>query len=290
MRLPLSIAFAALMALAGEAVAQSAAPRAWDHGDYKLLVERTSGSDPFDQDLLTLRRGGQLLHAEVAAHIAFVSAADADSALPSVVSVTAPGAPDIVVQSFSGGAHCCFTIEILTLGDRFQASPPLDTRDAGAALVKLPGKEVYGFKSTDETYNYRFSSFVDSPHPEIVLAYDAENGFTLDIEAMRKPKMKPDEIKAAAAKVRQDAEAWKLPMDFLPGAYLEPILAMIYGGDMQGARQFATEAWLPGRAGLNSFLSDLFDCALPDSPWWPAVAELNGIKPYERGSQCKEAP
>jgi hypothetical protein len=41
---------------------------------------------------------------------------------------------------------------------------------------------------------------------------------------------------------------------------------------------------------LAAFQADLFDCALPESPWWPAVAELNGIKAYERGAKCKPMP
>jgi hypothetical protein len=65
---------------------------------------------------------------------------------------------------------------------------------------------------------------------------------------------------------------------------------LVYGGDMEGARDFAAAAWPTERPGLNAFLADLFDCALPESPWWPAVAKLNGIKPYERDAECKAHP
>jgi hypothetical protein len=34
-------------------------------------------------------------------------------------------------------------------------------------------------------------------------------------------------------------------------------------------------------------MQDLFSCQLPSSPWWPGIAALNGIKPYEQSSPCK---
>ena len=87
----------------------------------------------------------------------------------------------------------------------------------------MPPSDLYGFRSSNESYNYRFGSFVDSPHPEIILRYDAESGFALDTSLMLKPKLSPDARRAAARKVREDKESWQLPRNFLPGAYLRPI-------------------------------------------------------------------
>jgi hypothetical protein len=280
----------ALVLPLASAFPDEAPARHWSFGGYELTLERTTGGQPFEEDLLTLRRAGRLLHADVAAQISFVVPGDAMAGAPRLVAVTGKPAQDIVLQSFAGGAHCCFTIEILTLGETFEVSPPFETQDAGAALVELPGSGLYGLKSSDESFNYRFGSFVDSPHPEIILRYDRDDGFRLDTGLMRQPKMTAEALRAAALKVRDDKDSWQLPEGFLPGSYQAPILRLIYGGDMEGARRFATEAWPPGKAGLKQFLADLFDCALPESPWWPAVASLNGVKAYERGPDCKAWP
>jgi hypothetical protein len=271
------------------ACAQPSEPRRWRLGDYFLLIERTAGG-PFEQDLLTVREGGRLLHAEVAAHINFVTSVEGEGAAPALVAITGLAKKDLVVQSFSGGAHCCFSIEILTLGARFAASPTLDTRDAGAALIKLHDSGLYGLKSSDETYNYRFSSFVDSPHPEIIIRYDTENGFRLATDMMRRPKQRQDALTAAALKIQAEREAWQLPMEFLPGAYLRPIFEMIYSGDMEGARFFASAAWPGWKPGFKDFSIDLFNCALPQSPWWTAIAELNSVKAYAESPNCKAKP
>ena len=277
------------VAWAGIAWAEESQSRRWKLGDYLLLIERTAGGGPFEQDLLTVRRAGRLLHAEVAAHIDFITSGEGGGATPALVAVTGP-AKDLVVQSFSGGAHCCFSIEILTLGTSFAASPVLDTRDAGAALIKLRDSGLQALKSSDESYNYRFTSFVDSPHPEIIIRYDADNGFTLALDMMRRAKMGREALQAAARKIRDDREAWQLPMEFLPGGYLRPIFDMIYSGDMGGARLFAAAAWPAWKPGFKDFSAELFDCALPESPWWSAIAELNAIKAYEESSDCRARP
>jgi hypothetical protein len=170
------------------------------------------------------------------------------------------------------------------------ASPELDTRDAGAALIKLGESGLFGLKSSDESYNYRFSSFVDSPHPEIIIRYDAENGFHLAIDMMRRPKPGREALQAAARNIRDDGEAWQLQMGFVPAGYLRPIFDMIYGGDIEGARLFAAAAWPAWKPDFKAFSAELFDCALPESPWWPAIAELNAIKAYAESSDCKMRP
>jgi hypothetical protein len=101
---------------AGIALAEEAQPRRWRFGDYLLLIERTSGDGPFAQDLLTVRQQGRLLHAVLAAHIDFVTSQNSEAAAPALVAITEPAKRDLVIQSFSGGAHCCFSIEILTPG------------------------------------------------------------------------------------------------------------------------------------------------------------------------------
>ncbi len=277
---------ALVLCLSSWRVRADAPARVWKFGDYTMTVERTAGSDMFDQDLLTIRKAGNLVHAEVAAHINFVTPAIGEAELPEAVPISMAAGKDIVIQSFSGGAHCCFSIVVATLAERFHASFPLDLRDAGAALFKLPESELYGLRSADEAYAYRWTSFVSSPSPEILLRYDLEKGFTAAIDLMHKPSLAPDLLRQMAQKMGKDVKAWKEAGDSPTAEYLKTVMDLIYAGDQAGAREYAAAAWPDWKPGRSDFVNDLYSCALPASPWWNDVGALNGIKPYEKGKDC----
>jgi hypothetical protein len=284
----LVFALACLCVALGAALAQAddAPLRTWQLGGYAIAIERINSSNSFDQDLLTIRSAGKLVHAEVAPHIDFIVPGAGGADAPQLVSITSTAAKDMVIEAFSGGAHCCFSIEVATLGDKFAVSSPLDLRDAGAALFKLPDGALYGFRSADEAYAHRWTSFVSSPSPEILLRYDADKGFTVAIDLMRKPRTAA-EIQQLAAKMRADKDAWKAEKNSPTAEYLRTALDLVYTGDLKGAQVYAKTAWPDGRPGRKDFIDDLNQCALPASPWWTAIAELNGIKPYPAAKDCK---
>jgi hypothetical protein len=260
--------------------------RTWTHGEYSLTIERTLSGQVFDQDLLTIRRDGKLVHAEVGVHIDFLSPTTGPGQLPELMPITSAAGNDIVIESFSGGAHCCFSIEVATLGEKFHISAPLDLRDAGAMPVKLPPTDLYGFRSADQSYAYRWIYFAASPSPEILVRYDPQRQFTLAIDQMRKPKLSRKLLQESAQKLREDTQAWREAGNSPAPDYLRAVLGLIYSGDWEGARMFAFAAWPDWKPGLNAFVQDLFACALPSSPWWASIAELNGVKPYTAGPDC----
>ena len=268
------------------ASAENANLRTWTHGEYSLTIERTVRGQVFDQDLLTIRRDGKLVHAEVGAHIDFLSPTTGPGQLPELMPITSAAGNDVVIESFSGGAHCCFSIEVATLGEKFEISAPLDLRDAGAVPVKLPPTDLYGFRSADQSYAYRWIYFAASPSPEILIRYDPKRQFTLAVDQMRKPTLSRKLLQESAQKLREDTQAWRDAGNSPAPDYLRAVLGLIYSGDWEAARKFAFAAWPDWKPGLNAFVQDLFACALPSSPWWAGIAELSGVKPYAAGPDC----
>ncbi len=261
--------------------------RSWTFGSDVVAIERIPGNDSFDQDLLTVRRSGRLVHAEIAPHIGFTTSPDGEADTPKLVAITSESEQDLVVEAFSGGAHCCFSIQIVTLAATLHVSPSLDLRDAGAALFALPGGKRFGLRSADESFAYRWASFASSPAPDILLRYDIDKGFAMAIDLMRKPAMTADELRQAAAKMRADKAAWAAEKDSPAAEYLRSVTDMIYSGNLNDALAYARAAWPEGRPGRKDFTDDLTQCALPSSPWWNAIAELNGVKPYEAAKGCQ---
>src|SRR5689334_21557360 len=159
----------AFMLITATASADDAPLRSWTFGEDVASIEKFSGGEGFDQDQMTIRRSGLLVHAEVAPHIDFITSDQGAADAPKLVPITSATAKDLVIETFSGVAHCCFSIEIATLGDSVRVSAPQDTRDAGAALFQLPGSALFGLRSADMSFAYRWTSFADSPAPELLL-------------------------------------------------------------------------------------------------------------------------
>jgi hypothetical protein len=276
--------FLAVFAICHAAHADDTVLRKWTFGDDVVSIEKISGGDGFDQDLLAIRRSGTLVHAEIAPHVDFITSDQGGADAPKLVPITSTAAKDLVIETFSGGAHCCFSIEIATLGDSVRVSAPLDTRDAGAALFKLPDGGLMGLRSADMAYAYRWTSFADSPAPELLLRYDIDKGFALADDLMKKPAPSADKLKQMTDTMRADP-GWKGGSP--PRDYLQAILDLVYSGNLETAQIYATKAWPQAVTGRQDFIDDLNQCALPSSAWWSGVAGMNGIKPYEAAKTCQ---
>jgi hypothetical protein len=265
-------------------IAEDSPIRTWTFGDYVVTVERGQ-SAAGEEDLLTIRQRGILVHSEITDHISFLTPADENATLPEAVSIKSQNNQDIVIQQYSGGAHCCLSIEVATLGETFEISNSLDLRDAGASLIRLP-VDLYGFESADMAYAYRWTSFADSPSPTIYIQYDAERGFFLAVDMMRTERMPRETLNEVARRMRSDVSAWNAGTA-PPPDYIKAVLGFVYTGDMEGSRENSAEAWPDWVPDASQFITDLYECALPSSPWWPGIAQLNGISPYPKGEQCK---
>ena len=82
-----------------------------------------------------------------------------------VADLGAGGSPDVILDLYSGGAHCCSILQVY----RFEADRGTysilqrDFGDPGASLVELGGSRV--FLSADDRFAYAFTSFAFSGLP-----------------------------------------------------------------------------------------------------------------------------
>ena len=200
-------------------------------------------------------------------HIDFITSDQGAADTPKLVPITSAAARDLVIETFSGGAHCCFSIEVATLGDPFHISEPLDVRDAGAATFALPGNSLLGLRSADEAYAYRWTSFAASPAPELLLRYDTGKGFSLARRSHEKAATLRREIAANdgghAGRCGMGGFS-RLPAD----SHLQALLDLIYSGNLKTAQRYAAKAWPETVTGRQDFIDDLNQCALPSSSWW----------------------
>jgi hypothetical protein len=91
--------------------------------------------------------------------------------------ITGDGVPELVVERYSGGASCCLSYVVLTLGEELTSIDlPLDT-PCEASFRDLDGDGIFEVIACDDVLHCRFCSCAGSPLPTVVLKYTRELGY-----------------------------------------------------------------------------------------------------------------
>jgi hypothetical protein len=110
-----------------------------------------------------------------------------------VADLDADGEPEVLVDLYSGGAHCCLVTEILRWTGSGYATVVRDFADFGYTLTPpaAAGRPAT-FVTGDQRFAYAFASFADSPFPPRLLTFD--NGRWHDVT-----RQHPETLRADAA-------------------------------------------------------------------------------------------
>ena len=99
-----------------------------------------------------------------------------------VVDLDADGEPEVLVDAYTGGAHCCALTEILRFNGTAYATSEASWGNIGYELKDLDRDGRPDFVTADDAFSYAFSSYAGSYHPPLVLDYDATaKGFFTDV-------------------------------------------------------------------------------------------------------------
>jgi hypothetical protein len=106
------------------------------------------------------------------------------------------GEPEVVLELYTGGAHCCLYAQVYRLraGASGYDTTIHDFGDPGFALGDLDGDGRPEFRSADFRFDYAFSSFASSGMPVRIWRFQA--GRFLDVTA------------SFPARIRRDAALW----------------------------------------------------------------------------------
>ena len=160
---------------------------------------RSPVATAFGQDLLTIRRSGMLIHAEIAPHIDFITSDQGAADTPKLVPITSAAARDLVIETllrrrplllFHRGCHPGRPIPHLRT--------PGCARCRCGPVCRCPAARFFGLRSADEAYAYRWTSFAASPAPELLLRYDTDKGFSAGRDLMKKPAPSAEKLQQMA--------------------------------------------------------------------------------------------
>lgn len=184
--------------------------------------------------------------------------------------ITGNGQPNLVISSWTGGAHCCFSFLIFELGDTFRHLATIDTKDSDLAHFEdRDGDANLEFVLWDFAFAYWNASFAASPAPQIVLRYE-NDGYHIAEDLMRAPAPSESEIRERAAEVAAHPR-WAEGRP--PTKLWDIMLKWIYSGNDAAAWALLDQAWPPDVPGKEEFLG-AFKEQLAKSQWWPEVKAM----------------
>jgi len=137
------------------------------YGDYTVRVWKSLDVDaPSAGRTVTIERGGRVLACRTEAMgLGALSGTDLDGS----------GWPNVVIETYSGGAHCCFVTYVYDLGETLAAVelPPPPGGNAPIEFADLDSDGVYEILTADDSFAYAYCAFAGSPAVRVILAYDA---------------------------------------------------------------------------------------------------------------------
>jgi hypothetical protein len=91
--------------------------------------------------------------------------------------ITGEGHPDVVIERFTGGAHCCFSVIVYDLGPTLTKVLETQESNCGGRFEDLDGDSVLEFVTCDDLFAYAYCPYASSPMVQVILQYEPGRGY-----------------------------------------------------------------------------------------------------------------
>jgi hypothetical protein len=91
--------------------------------------------------------------------------------------ITGEGHPDVIIETYTGGAHCCFSTIVYDLGPTLAKVLQTPESNCGGRFEDLDGDGVFEFVTCDDLFAYAYCPFVSSPVVQVILQYEPAQGY-----------------------------------------------------------------------------------------------------------------
>ncbi len=199
--------------------------------------------------------------------------------------ITGNGEPNVIVGTYSGGAHCCYGYMIFEAGKHFRLIDEIYSGDYPIGLLELDGTPGLEIIKNDGKFAYWKAPFASSPAPRVILKFDGSE-YRINTALMRAPPMSEAIMKETAISVGQRANWDRSKMYPLNSDLWGVMLDLIYSGNADQAHDFLDMAWPSERGDKEEFAREFFGCILRESHYWPEIAVMNGLKPSKPVGNC----
>ncbi len=209
------------------------------YGDYIVCVwQSLDDAAPGFYRVVTIDRGeARLLCKDWVTGLGSLSGVDIDGS----------GCPNVVIEGYSGGAHCCFSTAVYDLADTLVLVdlPSSPGGNSPGEFVDLDEDGIYEFRTADDSFAYAYCAFAGSPAVLVILEYSAaQRRFvpaSYGYPELYREAIRFDTERAKLATAEGAYEGW----DGTPKCEVLPlILDYLYSGDPEAA-WVALDAYYP---------------------------------------------
>jgi FG-GAP repeat len=181
--------------------------------------------------------------------------------------INGDGFPDLVVSRYSGGAHCCFTTTVYSVGRSTRTVLAAGTGNCEGTFDDLDGDNVAEFSTCDDRWASVYCDFASSPMPPVVFAYNPVS---------RKYQVATPRFSAALQKLIDGELAEALSAPAVDGApdpgaakcrVLHPALSLMYTGRLDEGVALIRKLYRGGD--LEAFVAEVVK-QTRSSPRWKA--------------------
>ncbi|MGA9858607.1 MAG: hypothetical protein WBQ18_12145 [Solirubrobacteraceae bacterium] len=149
-------------------------------GDITAAFSFTGTFPNYHHQQLTISQGGTVVYnqpvvSKVCGSLCAPGAPEPGYSSVHILDVEHNGRPDVILDLFSGGAHCCAIEQIFTLNPATStyAETEHNFGDPGARIVDLGHDGSYEFLTADDAFAYEFTSYAGSGLPIQILTFSA---------------------------------------------------------------------------------------------------------------------
>lgn len=267
-------------------------PKEWRYNEYKVTLQENAYTDEdiIKERTLNIKKNNKVIYEnsyESPTSYNGMSLRNEDK--NPLEDITGDGIPDLVIDEYSGGAHCCYSTTLLELGDTVH-SISLGGGDWMAKFEDLdnkPGKEAVVIEGA---FKYRWSDYASSPGTQVILRYDNDS-YIMAPDLMKKPPFTEQQINKVISSIKNsnytnfryatslskaDNSSARVLSNYFTNM-LGEVLDMIYSGNYPQALRIIDATW-PGTADeKEAFIKD-FKETIHKQPYGKEVLEMNNIK------------
>lgn len=233
-------------------------------------VVRVLGSENEPQRVVVMR-GNRVVHETTPGwrmRIGRLSGPEAGGVEPGT-DVNADGIPDVTLWDWSGGAHCCFTTIVLSLGDRVDSLVTIATGNSGGRFVNLDEDPALEFETAEDGFSYWPGSFAGSPHPRVVLDWEGRR-----LEASCALTFRPvtdESMRELTEKLRKEIDWTEGPLSMSAGQLFSAMADLQYAGRPELAQALYRDLRPAARSNELDPLLVEYGVILGRSPYWNAL-------------------
>lgn len=189
--------------------------------------------------------------------------------------------PDVMLEFYSGGNHCCSETYFINLGDSIELVEKIFTGSANISAIRKNPKGGLIFATRENSFVLWNTSYTGSPYPLVILEF--RNGLLRpNFRLMKKPPPSLLTLKKKAYAIHKQLspEPYLGADNFESAIYKddfrgEPVfwglmLDLIYSGNEDLAWQYLDLIWSPQKQGKKLFIRE-FKSQLTEGHFWKMI-------------------